>query len=79
MSEQPIDIIEQDACKRLGQLCTSFDAAEKSTAQAVCRTPAMLPHQIAQLEDILEQMRRQAQRLRACRLGLRLLQGGRSV
>lgn len=79
MDENPIDTVEHDACQRLGELSALFGTAEQVTAQAVRRQPAMLPHQVAQLEDILKQMRRQAQRLRACRLGLRLVQGGRAT
>lgn len=70
---------EEDACTRLGQLSLLFGKTEQAAAQSVCRAPQMLPHQMAQLEDILKQMRRQAQRLKASRLGLRLVQGGRSV
>lgn len=76
MTDNPIDTAEHEACTRLDELTTLFGTAEQAVAQSVRRPSPMLPHQVAQLEDILGQMRRQAQRLRACRLGLRLVQGG---
>lgn len=69
---------ELDACVRLGELSTLFGAVEDVVAQAVCRAPAILPDQLRRLDDILAQMRSQAQRMRASQLGLRLIQGGRT-